>query len=418
MSPPPTADATDNTTDNTSASDQALVLRGLSKAYRSYRSDLDRLREMLTGNPRHQDISVLADIDLEVRHGEVLGIVGRNGAGKSTLLKIIAGLLPPSAGSVEVNGRVAAILELGAAFHPEMSGRENVYLQAAIAGLERAEIDALFPHIAAFAEIGNFIERPVKTYSSGMAARLGFAVATAVDPDILIIDEALSVGDGAFARKSFDRIMAFRAAAKTILFCSHTSYHVESICDRVLWLDQGRAMATGEPEGVLNQYQASLDEAAMPESEPSSDRRAASRQRGRLLSVDLSADGVSSLPLRLRSGESSLCIKVRFVVDPALPGPSLAVGVSTADNRAVFGATSFHDQVPLQRDASGFGVASITFPDIPLLRGHYTVHVHLACENALHPYDRATLDRAIEVRQPDYAAGLGLFSVPHQWEVS
>jgi lipopolysaccharide transport system ATP-binding protein len=274
----------------------ALRLRAVGKRYRMYRSDLDRLLEIVTGRPRHQDVTALSGIDLTVGHGEVLGIVGRNGAGKSTLLKLIAGMLPASEGSIDIQGRVGAILELGAAFHPEMSGRENVYLKAAIAGLTRAEIDALMPEIAAFADIGAFIERPVKTYSSGMSARLAFAVATAIDPDILIIDEALSVGDGAFARKSFDRIMAFRDAGKTILFCSHSLYHVEAICNRAVWIDQGRIRREGSPAAVLADYRAELERADTASAQESTGVAVDTRQRPH------ESSPLSSAPTAMRAG--------------------------------------------------------------------------------------------------------------------
>ena len=398
----------------------AVELRGVGKQYRLYKSDAARIREIITGRHCHQVISALAGVSLSVGHGEVLGIVGRNGAGKSTLLKIIAGLMQPSAGIVRVHGRVGAILELGSAFHPDMTGRENVYLKAAISGLTRAEIDALLPEVAGFADIGAFLDRPVKLYSSGMSARLAFAVATAINPDILIIDEALSVGDGAFARKSFDRIMAFRDAGKTILFCSHSTYHVQSICDRVLWLDQGLVEAIGAPEAVLTSYQATLDEACAQPDETALHGAAPSPEtaaQGRLLAIDLTADGTSGVPLRLRSRASRLSVRVRFRVDPALPDPSIGISLSTADNRPLSGAVSLHDGVQLRRDASGTGAVTLVFPDIPLLRGLYSVQVYLACEQALHLYDQAALDRVIEVEQADYSAGIGVVALQRRWQV-
>lgn len=399
---------------------RAVALTGVGKQYRLYPSDAARVLEIITGRARHQVVQALANLSLDLGHGEVLGIVGRNGAGKSTLLKIIAGLMPASEGRVEIDGRVGAILELGAAFHPEMTGRENVRMQAAISGLTRGEIDALLPEVADFADIGAFLDRPVKLYSSGMSARLAFAVATAIDPDILIIDEALSVGDGAFARKSFDRIMAFRDAGKTILFCSHSIYHVQSICDRVLWLEQGSVKAIGGPEEVLNCYQATLDAASAQDDQPPGAEPATTPEqsfKGRLLSVEVSADGIVGVPLRLRSGASRLSIRASYRVDPALPVPSVFIALSTADNRPVFGAVSLHDQVQLRRDASGAGSVSLSFPAIPLLRGQYSVQVFLACERALHVYDQATLDRALEVEQADYSAGAGLVELAREWQV-
>ena len=224
---------------------KVISLIGVGKSYRSYTRDIDRALEILTGKVRHYQYDALQPLSLQVAKGEVIGVVGKNGAGKSTLLKLLAGTLQPSSGQLEINGRVSAILELGASFHPEMTGHDNVYLTCAIQGLSRQETAAAYEAIVNFAGIGEFMQRPVKTYSSGMVMRLAFAIATHVDPDILIIDEALSVGDGVFARRSFDRIMEFRQAGKTIFFCSHSLYQVEALCDRVLWLDGGRVRAEG-----------------------------------------------------------------------------------------------------------------------------------------------------------------------------
>lgn len=197
----------------------AISLQSVSKIYRTYAHGWDRLWEVLTYRPRAQVFQALQPMTLYISHGQVVGIIGRNGAGKSTLLKIVAGTLSSDeGGACEVAGRVAALLELGSGFHPEMSGRENVYLSGAVIGLAVEDMDKLYDEIVAFAGLEEFMERPVKTYSSGMFMRLAFAVATCVEPDILIIDEALSVGDGAFARKSFDRIMQFREAKKPFYF--------------------------------------------------------------------------------------------------------------------------------------------------------------------------------------------------------
>jgi lipopolysaccharide transport system ATP-binding protein len=189
---------------------------------------------------------------------------GHNGAGKSTLLQILSGTLSPSTGDLQVNGRVAALLELGAGFNPEFTGRENLLLNGPLLGLSRAQLAERLQDIIDFSGIGDFIEQPVKTYSSGMFVRLAFSLATSVDPDILVIDEALSVGDGEFSRKSFDRILALRDAGTTILFCSHSMYQIESLCSRALWLDHGRARQFGRPAVVATAYQEHLDTLAAP----------------------------------------------------------------------------------------------------------------------------------------------------------
>jgi lipopolysaccharide transport system ATP-binding protein len=232
----------------------ALSVRNLSKAYRVYTHPSQLLLEAMGGGRRHDAFTALDGVSFDLSPGEVVGVMGRNGAGKSTLLRIIAGTLEPTQGAASVTGRVSAILELGSGFHPDYSGRENVVLGGLCMGLSRSEIDAKFDEIVAFAELGAVIDRPFRTYSTGMQARLTFAVATSVDPDVLIIDEALSVGDARFALKSFDRIRAFKAAGKTILFVSHSISQVLAICDRAILLEKGRVVADGEPNDVGSRY--------------------------------------------------------------------------------------------------------------------------------------------------------------------
>jgi lipopolysaccharide transport system ATP-binding protein len=235
-------------------SDPAISTISLGKIFRVWRHPSDILKEALTGRRRHSEFEALRDVSFNVPKGSVVGVMGRNGAGKSTLLRIIAGTLDATSGTVSVAGRVSAILELGTGFHPEYSGRENVFLGGLCLGLTRAEVASRLDEIVAFAELQEFIDQPFRTYSSGMQARLTFAVATAVDPDILIIDEALAVGDARFALKSFDRVRQFRRHGKSILLVSHNINHVVSICDHAVLLEKGRIIAQGEPSLVGNIY--------------------------------------------------------------------------------------------------------------------------------------------------------------------
>ena len=227
-----------------------------------YRAPRDRLKELASFNrlKRHTDFWALHDATFEIRRGETFCIVGENGSGKSTLLQIVAGILEPSSGSVQVHGRVSALLELGAGFNPEFSGRDNVYLNGSILGLTTRQIDQRYRDIESFAEIGEFILQPVKTYSSGMVVRLAFAVAIHVDPEILLVDEALAVGDIYFRQRCMRKVHELRARGVTILFVSHAVGDVKAIGDRALWLDHGRVAEIGEPGSVVSHYLAAMTE--------------------------------------------------------------------------------------------------------------------------------------------------------------
>ena len=245
--------------------DIAIRVQNLGKCYQIYGAPRDRLKQFVA--PRLQRMAgkapkqyfrefwALKDVSFEVKKGETVGIIGRNGSGKSTLLQMICGTLNPSNGSIQTNGRIAALLELGSGFNPEFTGRENVYMNAAVLGLSNDDIDARFDDIAAFADIGQFIKQPVKTYSSGMVVRLAFAVAINVDPEILIVDEALSVGDELFQHKCFSRIEAIKNNGATILFVSHSGGTIVELCDRAVLMDSGEKLAVGVPKQIVGRYQ-------------------------------------------------------------------------------------------------------------------------------------------------------------------
>jgi lipopolysaccharide transport system ATP-binding protein len=244
----------------------AIRIEGLSKRYARYHTRLERLKHVIAPNRKagFSEFWALTDIDLTILRGETCAIVGRNGSGKSTLLQILCGTLRGTSGRIEVNGRVAALLELGAGFSGDFTGRENVYMNGAVLGLSRAEIGERLPGIEAFAEIGEFIDQPVKTYSSGMYVRLAFAVAIHVDPQILIVDEALAVGDSRFQAKCLNRIKHMQANGVTILFVSHDVGAVRTLCERALWLDRGRVRMLGDAFSVTAQYSEFLFEAEEP----------------------------------------------------------------------------------------------------------------------------------------------------------
>lgn len=245
--------------------DVAICMRNISKCYHIYDTPRDRLKQLVL--PRlhrmagrmarqyYREFWALKDVSCDIKKGEAVGIIGRNGSGKSTLLQLICGILMPTTGTVQTYGHIAALLELGSGFNPAFTGRENVYMNGAVLGLSKKDIDARFDDIAAFADIGEFIEQPVKAYSSGMQIRLAFAVAISVDPQILVVDEALSVGDELFRRKCFSRIEAMKHRGATILFVSHSGAQVIDLCDRALLMDGGELLVSGHPKHVVGKYQ-------------------------------------------------------------------------------------------------------------------------------------------------------------------
>ena len=425
------------------SSDLAIEARGLGKRFSLFEHPSDRLKQLMWGRWRQysRDFWALQDINFDIRRGEVVGLVGRNGAGKSTLLQMVCGTLTPTTGALTVRGRVAALLELGAGFSPDFSGLENVYMNAAILGLSRAQVDEKLGDILAFADIGQFIHQPVKTYSSGMFVRLAFAVATSVEPDILVIDEALSVGDGAFARKSFDRIMALKDNGATILFCSHAMYHVQALCSRALWLDGGRVRMWDAAARVTADYETSLvmdspaatthhsatNSVAPHVHEDSAEAafeaqcaaqgaevRKAPEGTAVITGIEAFADGAAGRELAIHSGQTSLELRVRFASDTALPCPSVAIGIQHASGVVVASAGSVNDGATLTRDAQGYGEAWLTLPKVPLLKGDYSLTVILACERGLHAYE--IVERAVMLRVVQASLEQGLVTLPHTWK--
>src|SRR5689334_3085286 len=248
------------------SSEEMITARGLSKAYRIYGRAEDRVKELLLRRPYHQEFWAVRDVDLRVSRGETVGLIGRNGSGKSTLLQLICGTVRPTRGEVEVRGRVGALLELGAGFNPEFTGRENVWVNAAVLGMSDREIGSRFEAIAAFAGIGAYMDQPVKHYSSGMFARLAFSVVAHVDADVLVVDEALSVGDGAFQQKCMRHLYTTRQRC-ALVFVSHDLGVVSKLCDRVLWLERGAVRAAGPAREVCRHYEAALSSESAEEKE-------------------------------------------------------------------------------------------------------------------------------------------------------
>ncbi len=409
------------------SSDAAIECHDLGKAYLMAESPWQRLMHQLTGRSSARQHWALQGVDLQVQRGEVLGVLGRNGAGKSTLLQLLCGTLTPTTGTVVVRGRVAALLELGAGFNPQFTGRENALLNAALLGLSRAEAQDRLQAMLAFADIGEFADRPVRTYSSGMFMRLAFAVATSVEPDILIIDEALSVGDGAFARKSFDRIMQLKARGATILFCSHSLYQVEALCERAVWLEAGAVRMTGTASQVCGAYQGHLNGLDRPgwgdagggallggQACVEVAKATAAAGTARLTGFSVSVAGQpTGGPVQVRSGVDDVRVTWRFASDPALPTPAVALGISDENGLTVSSALSLVDGATVHRELDGSGHAQMVLTKLPLLKGRYSVTAFLLSEDGLHPYDQALQAATLEVQQDGPLQGL--VSLPRHW---
>lgn len=332
-----------------------VLVQNVSKLYRLYRRPSDRLRELLPGSrPLHSDFWALRDINFSVERGETLGLVGPNGCGKSTLLQIVSGILQPTTGRVATRGRIAALLELGAGFNPEFSGRENVFLNGEIMGLSRGEIERAMPSIESFAEIGEFMERPVKEYSSGMYVRLAFSTAIHVEPEILIVDEALAVGDAVFANRCVRKFHELRDRKITVLFVSHDLGLVKQLSDRAILLLGGRIEAEGAPKDVINRYIGLVLERQALAGEKA-DRLPASFRHGdgtsEVVSVRLlNARGDETLSVA--SGEP-VTVRVRSRFRRAVEDPMVGILIRTRIGMDVYGTNTRIEQVELGKFEAG-----------------------------------------------------------------
>src|SRR5947209_7821559 len=361
----------------------------LSKQYDIYARPVDRLIELVTRIPRHTVFPALQDVTFEVERGETVGIIGQNGAGKSTLLKLLCHVTQATSGSLETKGTISSILELGTGFHPDFTGRDNAALNAAVLGLSPAEIRKRLPEILEFSELGMFLDRPVKTYSSGMYMRLAFSVAVNVDPDILVIDEALAVGDGYFQKKCIDKIREFQEREKTILFCSHALYYITQICRRTLWLDHGAMMRYGPSVDVVHDYETFLlqrDRDHSVEGQPEHER-AISPVRIRELAL---SDRNERPRDRFTRGDD---VFVRMKIDSDNPSQPVhvLVGVNrSADDLQCFAVGTHSDGVEPLYGRTEYDF-TVELQRVPLTRGEYLIIAFVGDENAITVFDRRDL---------------------------
>lgn len=416
-----------------SDSGPAIRVEGLTKLYRRMApgAKLATLKSALTRGNLVRDltpeeaITALHDIDFTVGRGEAFGLVGGNGSGKSTLLKVVAGILKPTTGRVVVDGRLAALIELGAGFHPEISGRENVYINGAILGLSRRQVDERMDSIVAFSGLADFLDEPVKNYSSGMYVRLGFAVAVHTDPEVLLVDEVLAVGDEAFAHKCLRRIEEMLADGSTLLFVSHDLGLVEGLCDRVMWLDRGEQKLVGAPRRVVDAYrqavaesegQAHRDEKEEREQEAAEGGRNERRWGSgavRILGLRLLVGGVEAPEERyhLESGEA-VTFEVRVAAEGPLTDFVFGFQVSTPRGTEVWGVnTSIEGYDPGRLE--GEATVRLRCPRLRLAAGEYLLDVAVHSEDGA-PYDYWS--HAVAFTVTAERPGIGVYDPTHGWE--
>jgi len=357
----------------------AIALSGVGKAYRQYDAPRDRLFEWVSMGSikRHRSRWALRDITLDVEPGQSVGVIGANGAGKSTLLKVITGTTRPTTGSLSVDGRVAALLELGIGFHPDVTGRDNVLIAGQLLGFSSAEIASRMDAIEAFAEIGAYLDLPIRTYSSGMHVRLAFSVATAIRPDILIVDEALAVGDAYFQHKSFARIREFKAAGTTLLFVSHSAAVVKSICDRAVLLDGGLLVRDGSPDQVFDYYNALVTSRTLRHEIAQSDAAGtrSGDRRAAVEEVTLLCGGAATRAVR--SGEPAT-LRIRLRALEAVGDLTVGFLIRDALGNDMFGTNTYHLEHRRFGLAQGAQfVCDFEIRDVALGVGHYNMSVAL-----------------------------------------
>ena len=391
---------------------QTVRAENLGKAYRLYARPMDRAFEWLTRRRRHQEFWALRDLHLEVRAGESIGIIGENGAGKSTLLALLTGTTRPTTGSVAVHGTLAAILELGAGFHPEFSGRHNARMHAALFGITGTDAEQRIEEAIAFSELGGFIDQPVRTYSSGMYVRLAFALAVSVDPEVLIIDEALAVGDQHFQTKCVDRITEFRERGKTILFCSHAMYQVKKLCDRALWLKQGRVAALGSVDEVIDAY---LEYTRMRDQEEATLHAPTGRDPSMLRLVDVTLEGgEGEAPPTWQSGGP---LTVRVILERSRDAdlePGVGIAFVRNDGLVCYCVSTEMDGITMERHTDGTFRAVLHVPHLPLLGGGYYLNVGtIDNRSAILMYDVQERRCPFRVRNP--SDEFGVMRMDHAW---
>jgi homopolymeric O-antigen transport system ATP-binding protein len=407
---------------NTSIDQIIIQLENVSVKYRVPQEQIGTFKEyfirLLQGKLKHRSFNALSQASLTINRGEVFGLIGHNGAGKSTLLKLVARVIRPTNGRVLVSGKVAPLLEVGAGFHPELTGRENVFLNGAMLGFSQEEMQEKFPRIVEFSELGDFIDAPLRTYSSGMTARLGFAVATDSQPDILIVDEILSVGDEAFQHKSYERILSIKAQGATILLVSHSMGMIESICQRAAWLHRGQIVAVGNAKSVIDQYLGRV-------SEEENRQLIGETRRGEQL------DSKVYRPIEIRqvrivndqsyeqqvfhTGEG-MSVEIEYVAHEAIDSLEVGIAIHRQDGIHITGPNTALDGLEIKM-LPGVGGVTYSVPSIPLMEGLYQLSISLVNRdgNRMLDYHDHLYTFRINNRGQDVRERYGLMTLGGKW---
>ncbi len=387
------------------------------------RSFRDRLTGIFSSNTHGEEFWALRDVSFKIEKGQSLGLIGHNGAGKSTALKLMTRILEPTSGQVRMRGRVAALLELGSGFHPDLSGRENVFLYGSLMGFSRRDMLARLDEIVDFADIGEFIDTEIKHYSSGMYTRLAFAVATAVDPEILITDEVLAVGDEAFQRKCMERIYSFRQAGKTIIFVSHALEIVRSLCDHAVWLDRGEARCVGTADEVIDSYLQETNRREARERQrhttaqswEDADAEQSKRWGTREIEIKhIELLGPKGTPQDLYYTGEPLTIRYHYRANIPINDPQFGLAIYHGSGVHVTGPNNRFSGYPIA-SVHGSGIVDYTIPNLPLLPGMYYLTVAVHDANGLVTFDHHERAYRFTVRSHSLKTSYGLIELPARW---
>lgn len=407
----------------------AIEIKNVSKKFRIYHDKSVTLKERLLffSRTKYEEHQVLDNISLNVEKGTTVGLIGQNGSGKSTLLKLLTGIIYPDSGNIKIVGRVSSLLELGAGFHPDFSGRENIYNNASIFGLTKSEIDRRYDQIVEFSELHEFIDNPVRTYSSGMYMRLAFSVAINVDADILLIDEILAVGDANFQKKCMDKMKELKNEGKTIVIVTHDTGSVEKICDKAAWLNNGQIELFGQPRKVIDQYLQYMgekdekklykkDETTIPEVAAQNDKQVSKAESNRWGNRQIEITGVTMLnkndqERHLFSYEDFVTIEIAYQVFKKTNNIVFGIGIFTKERIQCYGTNTYIDRTQIG-ELKENGVVKFVIPNIELVEGSYCLDVAAHSEEGF-PYDYQTERYFFNIQTGKQ--DVGIYRPKHEW---